>query len=98
MENFPDQINIFIESIINQSEEINKVKHAISNLIDIKLKHENEKIIGNSRNYRDLQIIYENLRSKQNIAVARRMLKRNITKDSTHILYNKIYRLDCAKI
>lgn len=89
MENFPDQINIFIESIINQSEEINKVKHAISNLIDIKLKHENEKIIGNSRNYRDLQIIYENLRSKQNIAVARRMLKRNITKDSTHILYNK---------
>ena len=60
MENFPNQINIFIESIINQSEEINKVKHAISNLIDIELKHENEKIIGNSRNYRDLQIIYEN--------------------------------------
>lgn len=89
MENFPHQINIFIESKINQSEEINKIKKAIKNIINIQLKHENEKVIGNSNNYIDLQIIYENLRSKQNILVARRMLRRNIIKNSTHILYNK---------
>mgnify|MGYP000368475160 CR=1 FL=1 len=46
MENFPHLVNISIESKINQSEEINKVKHAITNLINIELKHENGKIIG----------------------------------------------------
>ena len=45
MENFPHLVNISIESKINQSEEINKVKHAITNLINIELKHENGKII-----------------------------------------------------
>ena len=89
MENFPHLVNISIESKINQSEEINKVKHAITNLINIELKHENGKIIGNSKNYKDLLIIYESLRIKQNIAAARRMLKRNITNNSTRILYNK---------
>ena len=89
MENLSHLVNLSIESEINQSEEINKVKQAITNLINIELKHEKEKITGSSKNYKDLLIIYENLRVKQNIAVARRILRKNIIKDSTHILYNK---------
>ena len=89
MENFSQLVNLSIESEINQSEEINKVKQAITNLINVELKHENGKITGSSKNYKDLLIIYENLRVKQNIAVARRILRKNIIKDSTHILYNK---------
>jgi len=89
MENLSHLVNLSIESEINQSEEINKVKQAITNLINVELKHENGKITGSSKNYKDLLIIYENLRVKQNIAVARRILRKNIIKDSTHILYNK---------
>ena len=89
MENLSHLVNLSIESKINQSEEINKVKQAITNLINVELKHENGKITGSSKNYKDLLIIYENLRVKQNIAVARRILRKNIIKDSTHILYNK---------
>ena len=89
MENFSQLVNLSIESEINQSEEINKVKQAITNLINIELKHEKEKITGSSKNYKDLLIIYENLRVKQNIAVARRILRKNIRNNSTHILYNK---------
>ena len=89
MENLSHLVNLSIESEINQSEEINKVKQAITNLINVELKHENGKITGSSKNYKDLLIIYENLRVKQNIAVARRILRNNIIKDSTHILYNK---------
>ena len=89
MENLSHLVNLSIESEINQSEEINKVKQAITNLINIELKHEKEKITGSSKNYKDLLIIYENLRVKQNIAVARRILRKNIINNSTHILYNK---------
>ena len=89
MENLSHLVNLSIESEINQSEEINKVKQAITNLINVELKHENGKITGSSKNYKDLLIIYENLRVKQNIAVARRILRKNIINNSTHILYNK---------
>ena len=51
MENLSHLVNLSIESEINQSEEINKVKQAITNLINVELKHENGKITGSSKNW-----------------------------------------------
>ena len=76
--------------MINASEDINKVRTAISNtLTDIDEKITGDTLVANSNNYESLTKIYETMRSRRSKSAYRRHLMRNMTKDSTWFYLNK---------
>ena len=88
---FDHPLKIIIEAQVNPSEDANKVKIAIQNLI----KHiepnlsQKDKITTSTNDEKSLYLIYEQIRAKQTLAVARRLLLANMTQDSTYLLLNK---------
>ena len=76
--------------MINASEDINKVRIAISNtLTDMDEKITGDTLVANSNNYESLTKIYETMRSRRSKSAYRRHLMRNMTKDSTWFYLNK---------
>ena len=76
--------------MINASEDINKVRTAISNaLTDMDEKITGDTLVANSNNYESLTKIYETMRSRRSKSAYRRHLMRNMTKDSTWFYLNK---------
>ena len=75
---------------INASEDVNKIRTAISNiLIDMDEKITGDSLVANSSNYESLTRIYETMRSRKSKSAYRRLLMRNMTKDSTWFYLNK---------
>jgi len=75
---------------INPSEDIDKIRTAISNvLIDMDEKIVGNSLIANSNNYESLSKIYEIIRAKNIKKVYRRNLRQNIVDDSTWFYLNK---------
>ena len=75
---------------INASEDINKVRTAISNaLTDMDEKITGDSLVANSSNYESLTKIYETMRSRRTKSAYRRHLMRNMAKDSTWFYLNK---------
>ena len=75
---------------INPSEDINKIRTAVSNvLIDMDEKIVRNSLIANSNNYESLSKIYEIIRAKNIKKVYRRNLRQNIVDDSTWFYLNK---------
>ena len=75
---------------INASEDVNKVRTSVSNiLIDIDEKITGDSLVANSSNYESLTRIYETMRSRKSKSAYRRLLMRNMTKDSTWFYLNK---------
>jgi len=75
---------------INPSENIDKIRTAISNvLIDMDEKIVGNSLIANSNNYESLSKIYEIIRAKNIKKVYRRNLRQNIVDDSTWFYLNK---------
>ena len=75
---------------INTSEDVNKVRTAISNaLTDMDEKITGDTLIANSNNYESLTKIYETMRSRRSKSAYRRHLMRNMAKDSTWFYLNK---------
>jgi len=75
---------------INPSEDIDKIRTAVSNvLIDMDEKIVGNSIIANSNNYESLSKIYEIIRAKNIKKVYRRNLRQNIVDDSTWFYLNK---------
>jgi len=75
---------------INPSEDINKIRTAVSNvLIDMDEKIVGNSLIANSNNYESLSKIYEIIRAKNIKKVYRRNLRQNIVDDSTWFYLNK---------
>ena len=75
---------------INESEDVNKVKTAVSNiLIDMDGTINDSSFIANSNNYESLTKIYETMRTKKTKTAYRRHLMRNMTEDSTWFYLNK---------
>jgi len=75
---------------INPSEDIDKVRTAVSNvLIDMNEKIVGNSLIVNSNNYESLSKIYEIIRAKNIKKVYRRNLRQNIVDDSTWFYLNK---------
>ena len=75
---------------INESEDMNKVRTAVSNI----LTDMNEKITGNSltvnsTNYQSLTMIYETMRTRKTKSAYRHHLMRNMSQDSTWFYLNK---------
>ena len=75
---------------INASEDVNKVRTAISNaLTDMDEKITGDSLVVNSNNYESLTKIYETMRSRRTKSAYRRHLMRNMAKDSTWFYLNK---------
>ena len=75
---------------INASEDMEKVRTAISNaLTDMDEKITGDSLVVNSNNYESLTKIYETMRSRRTKSAYRRHLMRNMAKDSTWFYLNK---------
>ena len=75
---------------INESEDVNKVKTAISNILtDINETIDDSSFVANSSNYESLTKIYEAMRTRKTKTAYRRHLMRNMTEDSTWFYLNK---------
>ena len=75
---------------INESEDVNKVKTAISNILtDMDETTDDNSFVANSSNYESLTKIYEAMRTRKTKTVYRRHLMRNMTEDSTWFYLNK---------
>ncbi len=75
---------------INASEDINKVRTAVSNvLIDTDEKITGDSLVANSNNYESLTKVYETMRTRRSKSAYRRHLMRNMMKDSTWFYLNK---------
>ena len=76
--------------IINASEDINKVRVSLSNVLtDMDEKLTGDSLVANSNNYESLTKIYETMRSRKTKSAYRRHLMRNMTEDSTWFYLNK---------
>ena len=65
---------------INESEDVNKVKTAISNILtDMDETTDDSSFVANSSNYESLTKIYEAMRTRKTKTVYRRHLMRNMT-------------------
>ena len=81
---------ISVYCTINESEDVNKVRTAVSNILtgmDEKLT--DNSFAANSDNYESLTKIYETMRSRKTKSAYRRHLMRNMTEDSTWFYLNK---------
>ena len=75
---------------INASEDVNKVRTVLSNILtDMDEKITGDTLIANSNNYESLTKIYETMRSRRSKSAYRRHLMRNMAKDSTWFYLNK---------
>jgi len=75
---------------INASEDVNKVRTAVSNILtDMDEKITGDSLVANSNNYESLTKIYETMRTRKTKSAYRRHLMRNMTEDSTWFYLNK---------
>ena len=75
---------------VNASEDINKVRTAVSNVLtDMDEKITGDSLVANSNNYESLTKIYETMRTRKTKSAYRRHLMRNMTEDSTWFYLNK---------
>ena len=75
---------------INPSEDIDKIRTAMSNvLIDMNERIAGNSLIANSNNYESLSKIYEIVRAKNITKAYRRNLRQNMADDSTWFYLNK---------
>ena len=82
--------NVSAFCMINVSEDVNKVRTAVSNVLtDMDEKITGDSLVANSSNYESLTKIYETMRSRRSKSAYRRHLMRNMAKDSTWFYLNK---------
>ena len=75
---------------INASEDVNKVRTSLSNILtDMDEKLTGDSLVANSNNYESLTKIYETMRSRKTKSAYRKHLMRNMTEDSTWFYLNK---------
>ena len=81
---------ISVYCTINESEDMNKVRTSISNILtDMDEKITDNSLAANSNNYESLTKIYETMRTRKPKTAYRRHLMRNMTEDSTWFYLNK---------
>ena len=82
--------NVSAFCVINASEDVNKVRTAVSNILtDMDEKITGDSLVANSSNYESLTKIYETMRSRRSKSAYRRHLMRNMANDSTWFYLNK---------
>ena len=81
---------ISVYCTINESEDMDKVRTAVSHILtDMDEKITDNSLAANSSNYESLTKIYEAMRTRKTKTAYRRHLMRNMTEDSTWFYLNK---------
>ena len=81
---------ISVYCTVNGSEDVNKVRTAVSNILtDMDEKLTSDSLVANSNSYESLTKIYETMRTRRTKSAYRRHLMRNMTEDSTWFYLNK---------
>lgn len=73
----------------NKTEDAERILQALKNVIDMEYSVENDRIIGKTDSYKDLETIYNRIRDKQIIPVVRRLLRKNAKNNKTRVYINK---------
>ena len=90
MRSLDTDCKISVYCTINESEDVNKVRSAVSNILsDIDEKITDSSFVANSNNYESLTKIYETMRSRRTKSAYRRHLMRNMEQDTTWFYLNK---------
>jgi len=85
-------LKITIVTYVNPSEDVEKVKNSIRNLIkyiEPDFLQDDKIVTTSTKDEKGLYFIYEQIRAKQTLAVVRRLLLKNISQDTTCLLFNK---------
>ena len=82
--------SIFVSCQINPSEDPSKIKTAVFNVFpDLKVSVNDQQLIGKSNHIDSLSKISESIRSKKTAKTFERILKKNISTNSTWFYLNK---------
>ena len=74
---------------INASEDVNKIRTAVSNILtDMDEKITGDSLVANSNNYESLTKIYETIRSRKSKSAYRKQLMLNMKEDPTWFYLN----------
>jgi predicted RNA binding protein with dsRBD fold (UPF0201 family) len=85
-------VNVTIESPLHLSEDPEKVAEAMRHLtegFDLAIEHRGTRLVAQTDDPAVLATIYEKLRARLSLSVARRQLRTNESELSTHIYFNK---------
>ncbi|MCP8310394.1 MAG: hypothetical protein L6N94_02740 [Candidatus Methylarchaceae archaeon HK01M] len=88
---FLKELKVTVEAYVNPSEDVDKVKTSIRNLIKhVEPDFSQDKILTTStKDEKSLYFIYERIRAKQTLAVVRRLLLRHMNEETTWLIFNK---------
>lgn len=91
IEPFKHQVKVVVEAVVNPSEDVEKVKRAIRNItLGVEPQLTGGRVLrGESEDQKSLYTIYEQIRARRTMAVARRMLTQNSTDNHTWLYLNK---------
>lgn len=82
-------MEIFLSAKINPSEDVEKIREALTNIIPLSYSIERGLLRGYSEDRKALLNIFEKIRSKQSIRAVRRLLLRGIDDNSSTVLLNR---------
>ncbi len=89
----PAKVRLTIEAVLHASEDPEKVKRAIKNIIGVTeitvTKSGGASLTAETEEPKGLYTVYERIRARQTIGVARRLLTKNASEDSTWIYFNR---------
>ena len=92
VQSFKKPLKIIIEAQINPSENIDKVKTSILNLIryvELDFLINNKMLTTSTIDEKSLYFIYEQIRARRIVAVIRKFLLKNMNQHSTFLYFNK---------
>ncbi len=82
-------MEIFLSAKINPSEDVEKIREALTNISPLSYSIERGLLRGYSEDRKALLNIFEKIRSKQSIRAVRRLLLRGIDDNSSTVLLNR---------
>ncbi|MFQ6135410.1 MAG: RNA-binding domain-containing protein, partial [Nitrososphaerales archaeon] len=89
----PAKVKLTIEAPLKPSEDPEKVEKAMRNIvggIDLTvIQRQGDRLTAETEDQKGLYTVYEKIRARQSLGVARRLLTRNASEDSTSIHFNK---------
>ena len=83
------KVTISLSAKINPSEDMEKVREALSNIIPMNYSFEGGMLKARTQDLEALTNVYEKIRAKRSLGVLRRLLLRGMGDDSSTILLNR---------
>ena len=83
------KVTISLSANINPSEDMEKVREALSNIIPMNYSFDGRMLKARTQDLEALTNVYEKIRAKRSLGVLRRLLLRGMGDDSSTILLNR---------